>query len=112
MFPISRSAESPISVPASTPSSSHSAARALDRDQQQHEPLDVALERDHDARDHVIGAAARLDGVGQRQRQRARDAQLDLAAEHLRERGGGVAGGDVRQLPQSVELQFGVARGH
>src|SRR5581483_3079158 len=71
-------------------------------------------EADRGGAGELVRGAAGIDRVGQGQRQSARDVQLHLTAEHLRERGGCTAGGDVRQLPQCIQLHIGetVGSGH
>ncbi len=56
-----------------------------------------------------VGIARGVDGVGKRQRERLGHVEVDLAAEHLRQRRRRGAGRDVRELAQGVELHVGVA---
>ena len=99
------------SVPASTPSSAHIASASLGVKSSSTEAPAGRRRRQHDAGDVGLGVADRLDGVGQRQRERGRDGDVDRAAEHARQRRRGRAGADVGELAQRVELEVGV-RGH
>ena len=84
----------------------------LGLDEQQDERVDVALQPEHDSGHDVIRRAGGVNRVGQRQRQRTRHPQLDLAAQHLRERRGGGARSDVRELGERVELHLRIQGGH
>ncbi len=82
--------------------------RALWLDQQEDHAIEVAAQRQRDARHGLAGVARGVDRLCQRQGERSRHVQIDGAAEHLRERGRGSARGDVRELAQRIELHVGV----
>ena len=112
MLPISPRAESANSLSGSTPSRRHIASASAGGNQQQHGARHVADDPEHDPGDLLLRRAGGLDGVGERQRARSRNGDVDGPPEHPRERGARGPRTDVRQLAQGVELEFGVLGAH
>ena len=112
MLPISRRADSPISLPASTPSSRQSASAPCGSISRSTTP---SMSPSSGMTTLVVASSGlpHASTASARGRARTRGTFSSTSRPSIcAERGRGVTRGDVRQLPQRIQLQFGVARGH